>query len=160
MVDTTRFGILGLGMGAGRASLISKTEGADLVCVCDLREEKARKISKELGCDYASFNIATPRMGTDLREEAIKRNWVSKDETLLDSSFSVSMEASPGLSAEKLARLQKKANREFYLRPSYIIKRILGVRSPGEMLSLIREGIFLVSNIFRSKTSSSSGEGG
>ena len=107
------------------------------------------KFAKELGCDYASFNIATPRMGTDLREEAIEKEWISEDETLLDSSFSVSMEASSAVSGKKLAKLQKRANREFYLRPSYILKRILRIRSAGEMMGLVREGIFLIKNVFK-----------
>ncbi len=107
------------------------------------------EFAKELGCDYASFNIATPRMGTNLREEAIREKWISEDETVLDSSFSVSMETSPALSGEKLAKLQKRANREFYLRPSYILRRVLKARSAGELMSLIGEGISLIKNVFR-----------
>ena len=88
-------------------------------------------------------------MGTDLREEAIEKEWVSEGETRLDSSFSVSMEASSALSGKKLAKLQKKANREFYLRPSYILRRVLGIRSPGEMINLMREGISMAKGVFR-----------
>lgn len=52
MNKTVRFGILGLGVGASRARMASKTKGAELVCVCDLQEEKARQIGEELNCDW------------------------------------------------------------------------------------------------------------
>ncbi len=52
MSGSVRFGILGLGMGANRARLIPKTVGAELRCVCDLQEEKARMVAEELECDW------------------------------------------------------------------------------------------------------------
>ena len=52
MADTLRFGIVGLGMGGARAKLIPDTEGAELVAVCDVWEERGHKLSEELGCEY------------------------------------------------------------------------------------------------------------
>ena len=49
-----RFGILGLGMGANRARLIPRTEGAKLACVCDLQKDKAKQVAKELNCDWTT----------------------------------------------------------------------------------------------------------
>lgn len=46
------FGIVGLGMGANRAKIVSRTEGAKLVAVCDLREDRATKVAQEHGCDW------------------------------------------------------------------------------------------------------------
>lgn len=46
------FGIVGLGMGANRAKVVSRTEGAKLVAVCDLREDRATKVAQEHGCDW------------------------------------------------------------------------------------------------------------
>jgi len=54
MDKEVRFGILGLGIGASRARMVPKTKGAKLVCVCDLQEEKARQIAKELECDWTT----------------------------------------------------------------------------------------------------------
>jgi len=45
-------GILGLGMGHDRARMATRTEGAKLVCVCDILEEKARAVAEELHCDW------------------------------------------------------------------------------------------------------------
>ena len=60
-----RFGILGLGVGANRARLAAKTEDAELVCVCDLQEEKAKQIAGELNCEW------TTRYDDMLRREDI-----------------------------------------------------------------------------------------
>ncbi|KYH40686.1 MAG: hypothetical protein AYL32_010420 [Candidatus Bathyarchaeota archaeon B26-2] len=54
MGGSVKFGILGLGMGASRARLIPQTEDAELVCVCDLQEEKARQVAKELNCEWTT----------------------------------------------------------------------------------------------------------
>jgi len=54
MRESVRFGICGLGFGAGRARLISKTKGAELICVCDLQEEKAKRVGEELSCEWTT----------------------------------------------------------------------------------------------------------
>ncbi len=54
MAEEIRFGIVGLGMGANRAKVASQTPGAKLVCVCDILEDKARRIAGELSCDWTN----------------------------------------------------------------------------------------------------------
>jgi len=49
-----RFGIVGLGVGAGRAKIAANTPGAKLICVCDLREENVKKAADEHGCDWTT----------------------------------------------------------------------------------------------------------
>ncbi|MGQ9455825.1 MAG: Gfo/Idh/MocA family protein [Armatimonadota bacterium] len=46
------FGVVGLGMGANRAQVVSSTPGANLVAVCDLREDRARAVAERHGCDW------------------------------------------------------------------------------------------------------------
>lgn len=46
------FAVVGLGMGRSRSRLISETEGADLVAVCDIQEGLAREVGEELGCAW------------------------------------------------------------------------------------------------------------
>ncbi|MEM2926855.1 MAG: Gfo/Idh/MocA family oxidoreductase [Candidatus Bathyarchaeia archaeon] len=48
------FGILGLGMGLSRARETVKTPGAKLLCVCDIREDIARKAAEELHCQWTT----------------------------------------------------------------------------------------------------------
>lgn len=51
-MDEIRFGVVGLGMGHNRAKLIANTEGARLVAVCDLDEERCRRTATETGCEW------------------------------------------------------------------------------------------------------------
>jgi UDP-N-acetyl-2-amino-2-deoxyglucuronate dehydrogenase len=54
MAEEIRFGIVGLGMGANRAKVASQTPGARLVCVCDILEDRARKVADGLNCDWTT----------------------------------------------------------------------------------------------------------
>jgi len=53
-MGSVKFGILGLGMGVNRARLVTKTDGAELICVCDLQRDKAKKIAEELSCEWTT----------------------------------------------------------------------------------------------------------
>ena len=48
------FAVVGLGMGRGRARLVSETGGAELVAVVDLNAELAREVGEELGCHWSA----------------------------------------------------------------------------------------------------------
>ena len=50
--DPVGFGVIGLGMGAVRARFIHETEGARLVAVAELDEERGRKAADEYGIDW------------------------------------------------------------------------------------------------------------
>ena len=52
MADKVRFGILGLGMGRGKAEICTKTEGAELVAICDIWEERALETKEKLGVEW------------------------------------------------------------------------------------------------------------
>jgi len=54
MADDVRFGILGLGRGRRCADQVAAAEGARLVCLCDLQEEKAQAMADQHGCDWTS----------------------------------------------------------------------------------------------------------
>ncbi|MGQ9729285.1 MAG: Gfo/Idh/MocA family protein [Candidatus Fervidibacter sp.] len=52
MADAIGFVVVGLGMGRNRAKMVKRTEGAELIGVADINEERAREVSEELGCDW------------------------------------------------------------------------------------------------------------
>ncbi|HIC17096.1 TPA: Gfo/Idh/MocA family oxidoreductase, partial [Candidatus Poribacteria bacterium] len=54
MAKEVRFGILGLGRGRKAAQTAIQTAGANLVCVCDLQEEKVKVTAQELDCDWTT----------------------------------------------------------------------------------------------------------
>lgn len=60
-----KFGLVGLGVGASRARQITLTEGAELIAVCDVDQERLHSISKELNCkSFSSFDkmLAEPEI--------------------------------------------------------------------------------------------------
>ena len=54
MAKEVGFGILGLGHGRKAAQTTVQTAGANLVCVCDLQEEKVKATAQELDCDWTT----------------------------------------------------------------------------------------------------------
>ena len=48
MAEKVRFGIVGLGMGRGRAKICAETEGAELIAICDIWEDRIKSIREEL----------------------------------------------------------------------------------------------------------------
>lgn len=117
----------------------------------DTREKIERTIdfSIELDTEFASFNVAMPRMGTEFRRRAIEEGLVPSDATVLDNSRSMPVYDLPDLDRDALWRLRNKAIRRFHLRPSYVWKRLIGARSPGELIGLFREGLSLLASTFR-----------
>ena len=110
-------------------------------------EDSARKtieFAKQLQPDFASFNIAVPRMGTKFRQEAIDHGWTSAEADVLDNSAAFPVLETPTMPKEKLWQLRNYAIRSFHLRPSYILSRLFSVRTPYELSTLFREGISLV----------------
>lgn len=54
MAGEVGFVVVGLGMGRNRARMVKGTEGAKLVGVVDINEERARKVAEELECEWHS----------------------------------------------------------------------------------------------------------
>lgn len=48
------FAVIGLGMGRSRAKMITETAGAQLVTVCDLKQDLAQEVGEELSCDWTT----------------------------------------------------------------------------------------------------------
>ena len=103
--------------------------------------------AREIDCDYASFNIAVPRPGTPLREAAVREGLIRKSSLVFDHSGGSVSTISRNLSKEELSRLRKRAIREFYFRPSYILRHLTRMRSLTEFMGHIREFVGLIRNI-------------
>jgi radical SAM superfamily enzyme YgiQ (UPF0313 family) len=94
----------------------------------------------ELDPAFASFNIAMPRLGTRFRAELLEDGMITEDTNLLDNSKSYPILETEELSREELWQLRNRAIRRFHLRPSYIARRLLDVRSSYEFKTLFTEG--------------------
>ncbi len=99
-------------------------------------------LAKQLDIDIASFAIATPDLGTSLRKEAIEKRWVSEGIENFDSTDFPVLETEK-LSKEEVWRLRRKAVKEFYLRPSYLIKRLFKIRNLRDVKIAVSNAISL-----------------
>lgn len=106
--------------------------------------ERTIKLAKSLPIDVASFAIATPDLGTRLRQEAIARGMIPPNLLHFDST-DFPLLASSDLAPEEIWRLRRKANRDFYLRPAYISKKLREIRSWRDLKLSISNAL----NLFR-----------
>ncbi len=113
----------------------------------DMIEETIR-FAKKLDPDFVSFNFAVPRFGTPLREEAIKRNLIAKDENIMDQSgYKITM-GTHALDRKEVQKLKRKAIVSFYFRPNYLLKRLLALRSLTEFKLHLKNFYSLIRNEF------------
>ncbi|MGB9005664.1 MAG: hypothetical protein WCB96_08075, partial [Candidatus Aminicenantales bacterium] len=112
----------------------------------ETREMALRTIdlAKKLNIDIASFAIATPDIGTRLREEAVARGWIPADLDSWDST-DYPLIASGDMTPEEIWRMRRKAVRAFYLRPSYILRKLGQVRSWTDLRMLASNALSLLS---------------
>lgn len=100
--------------------------------------------AKELDADYASFNVAVPRSNTSFRDEALEMGIIDDSVKVMDQSGDEITMGTGLVSREQLELIKRKAYRSFYFRPSYILKRLIGIRSWQEFVNHIREGAYLL----------------
>ena len=94
--------------------------------------KKTIKFAKSLPLDNATFFITSPVPGTDLYEIAKKEGFITKDTKL--EEFAPLTNTSPilvqkNVSKKRLVYWQKRAFREFYLRPKYFFHKIKQINS-------------------------------
>jgi radical SAM superfamily enzyme YgiQ (UPF0313 family) len=104
------------------------------------------RFARELGCDYASFNVAVPRPRTSFREEAVAGKLVRDTDLDFDHSGNVCAHGTNSLSADEIRHLRRHAIRSFYLRPGYAVRRLARVRSRHQLFELTSNGIELIKN--------------
>jgi hypothetical protein len=100
-----------------------------------------------LPADYASFNVAVPRAGTRLREDAVKAGLMDQDLVVMDQSGFEPTLDTRGLTARELAMWRRRAVARFYLRPGYVWRRMRHLRSRAEFLTQAREAASLLRNL-------------
>lgn len=100
------------------------------------------RLSQQLPLDWASYSITTPLPHTGLYREAMKRGYVDgdywKDYTLLKKG----RDGFPHIVTEhwdekKLKKMLQRAYMSFYVRPSFVWRRITSVRSWNDLKDLV-----------------------
>lgn len=106
------------------------------------------RLAQEIDCDFASFHVAVPRAATPLRQEAVQSGKIGRENYTMDQSGSYITLTPDGLDQKELLALKRKIVLEFYLRPAYLVRQLLQVRSFYEWANMAYQSFFLVfSNI-------------
>lgn len=101
-------------------------------------------LALEIEPTFCSFNAASPRMGTELRHEMVETGIIEdRLDAVLDSSRSLPVFSTKELSAEEVARFRQHAIRRFYLRPSYLARRLKRVGSWVQLQNYLGNGLSL-----------------
>jgi len=109
--------------------------------------KKTIKYAISLDPDLVSFNITTPYPGTEMFDWAEKNNYlIDKNWEHYDLARPV-MEL-PSVSSKKVLYHYKKAHFQFYLRPQYILKRLLKIRSVDDLKRNIASFLGLIKFVF------------
>ena len=109
------------------------------------------EFAKKIGADFASFNVLIPRMNTEVRGEAIERGWIDSELELMDQSGSFAVMSSDKMSPEEILALRDLAVKSFYMRPSYIVRRLLNIKTTYELKLLCMNGWGVLRKFFTGK---------
>jgi radical SAM superfamily enzyme YgiQ (UPF0313 family) len=101
---------------------------------------------KRVSCDFASFNVAVPRMGTPLRQQAISHKLISPALHIMDQSGSEVAMPTLTLSREQIEAMHQRAVREFYFNTAYLLRRLRSLHSFDEARIQFRQGYGLLKN--------------
>ena len=98
---------------------------------------KTIEYSKKIGIQFAMYNITTPFPGTALFDWANEKGFIKHtDWNLYDLAHPI-MEL-PTISSEAVQKSYHKAYKEYYLRPAYIIQRLLSIQTRDELKTYIK----------------------
>jgi anaerobic magnesium-protoporphyrin IX monomethyl ester cyclase len=100
---------------------------------------KTIQLARKLPLDYASFNVAMPRFGSELRQALEESSIPQAGGNIIDNSERLGF-----MDAEEALQLASLANRRFYLRFSYLLKRLGKIRSFSAFLDDIKIGHRLI----------------
>jgi radical SAM superfamily enzyme YgiQ (UPF0313 family) len=106
--------------------------------------EETIRFALEIRCDYASFNTPVPRMGTELRRLAIKQGLVNAEKYVMDQSGNYVIMGNENMTAAEIKKARDEAIRRFYFRPSYILKRLFGIRNFVELKNHLKNGFIVL----------------
>ena len=110
------------------------------------------EFTKELDPDFAKFLILEPYPGSEVHAELKKANLILSTDYDDYGLYTKPVHRLPGLEPEKMVYWQKRAFREFYLRPRKILfhlGRIIKIRSWVQLRLLVNDILFAVYCMFK-----------
>jgi len=124
-----------------------RTVGTFVVGLPDETEgslERTLDLALELDLDFMSLNVAVPRFGTPFRGDVIAAGMVDAHELVMDQSGATVAMPTNSLSKEEVERFKRRMIRRFYLRPSWLMRRLRDASGPRELFAQAREGLALL----------------
>jgi anaerobic magnesium-protoporphyrin IX monomethyl ester cyclase len=109
--------------------------------------ERTLQFAKGLKLDYAHFNKFVPFAGTELYEELAEQGYefdVSDLPTILDHQATPYVP--PSMTADEFHAFLDRANREFYLRPAHILRRLRRTGTWDELMGQVK-GAFAIAGL-------------
>ncbi|MCW4052460.1 MAG: radical SAM protein, partial [Candidatus Bathyarchaeota archaeon] len=108
--------------------------------------KKTIEFAKEIKPDSAQFAVVVPHPGTELYDLCLEKGWLNYD-SWDDFDCRRALIETENLSAEDVQRHRTQAYREFYLRPSYILRTTLKMWNPKEAKRIIRSARSIMERI-------------
>ncbi len=102
--------------------------------------EDTIKFAIELNSDFISFYTATPLPGTRFYQYALENNLLD-NQTSFENAYFYPAVNTHHLSKDRIFELHKSAIKRFYLRPKYILKMLIKIRSLAEIKNYFTAGI-------------------
>ena len=87
--------------------------------------KKTIKLSHDIKPDFVTFNLFTPLPGSEIFDSFPRKEWERYD--FISASFC-------DIASEKMVKIIRKAYRDYYLKPSYIWRRIRKTKEPLRIL--------------------------
>lgn len=107
--------------------------------------EETIKFAVELDSDFVSFYTATVLPGSRFYDYVLENGLGDlSDKDTYKSAYYFPSVPTHYVSKERIVDLHKKAMKSFYLRPSYVFKRLIGVRSFAELKNYFIAGMSLL----------------
>ncbi|KPK85325.1 MAG: hypothetical protein AMJ81_03780 [Phycisphaerae bacterium SM23_33] len=108
------------------------------------------RFSRQIKADFAQFSVLSPLPGTPLYEQAVAKGWYREipAHNVADKDRLRPVVISENWDEQKLISIVHAAHRQFYLRPGYIIRSLLRVRSLRELGRLVKLGLGVVRYVF------------
>ena len=102
------------------------------------------ELAIELDMDFMSLNMAVPRFGTEFRKQAVALGLADERDLVMDQGGAEAFLPTRTLDRDTMLALKKSMVRRFYLRPSYLWRRLTSVRTARELGGQVREGLALL----------------
>lgn len=102
--------------------------------------EETIKFAIELNSDFISFYTATPLPGSRFYDYAKEHDLFDKD-TSFESAYFYPAVNTHHLTKDRVFKLHKSAIKRFYLRPSYILKMLVRIRTFAEVKNYFLAGM-------------------